>query len=345
MSSSSETLVDKSAHSTAKPQESQTPEILYISWAESCSRSDQTARELGGASEMIYIPWLGSHPLTIVFKYLGQTVMTFWQLLRHRPDAVFVMSPPMFAALPALLWKWVFRVPFVMDCHTGAYQNRRFRHFQWLQHFLGRQAAANIVTSDHLKELVEQHGGRAVIVRDVPVVYETLEEFLLPESFNVAAVCSFNYDEPIEAMFNAAKQLPDVRFFFTGNPKHLSKEMIDRKPSNVTLTGFLSDGQYGSLLSNADVVLTLTTQDHTMLRGAWEAIYLGKPVIISDWPILRESFDQGALHVDNRSESIINAVHCVKQEIEGLRQDAHLAREKRIHRWLDVKATLLECLK
>ena len=35
--------------------------ITYISWAANCSRSDHTARELGGVSHMVYLGWLGSH--------------------------------------------------------------------------------------------------------------------------------------------------------------------------------------------------------------------------------------------------------------------------------------------
>ena len=46
--------------------------ITYISWADACSRSDHTARELGGRSHMVYLPQLGSRPATILFKYIGQ---------------------------------------------------------------------------------------------------------------------------------------------------------------------------------------------------------------------------------------------------------------------------------
>jgi hypothetical protein len=112
-------------------------------------------------------------------------------------------------------------------------------------------------------------------------------------------VCSFNYDEPVAAILAAARLTPDVRFFITGNPRHLTGTLAAQLPPNVTLTGFLSTPAYGGLLAGADVVLTLTTRDHTMLRGAYEAIYQGTPVIVSDWPVLVEAFELGAIHVDN----------------------------------------------
>ena len=42
--------------------------VTYISWAESCSRSDHTARELGGRSHMVYLPQFGSRPSTILLQ-------------------------------------------------------------------------------------------------------------------------------------------------------------------------------------------------------------------------------------------------------------------------------------
>ena len=319
--------------------------ILYISWAESCSRSDQTARELGGKSKMVYLAWLGSHPLTICFKYSGQTLITAWHIIRERPDAIFVMSPPLLAAFPALLWKLFFRRPFVLDCHTGAFTNPRWKRLQWLQHFLCRQAATNIVTNSHLQSLVESNGGKTTIVRDVPVQFESTEpRFPLPAGFIVVAVCSFNYDEPIAAMFEAARQLSDVQFFFSGNPNRLDPQIAELQPKNVHLTGFLSDQQYGSLICGADIVLTLTTQDHTMLRGAWEAIYQATPVIVSDWPILQKSFDKGALHVDNSSDSIIQAIKFAQQNIVNLRQQAEEAKEDRLQHWQGVKEALIEAV-
>jgi len=75
-------------------------------------------------------------------------------------------------------------------------------------------------------------------------------------------------------------------------------------------------------------VLTLTTRDHTMLCGAYEAIYLGTPVILSNWPILQESFDKGAVHVDNRAADIVRAVREMQQHRERYRQAAQELRQQ-----------------
>ena len=314
--------------------------ITYISWAANCSRSDQTARELGGVSHMIYWEALGSHPLTVWLKYLGQAVRTWRTLSAARPAAVFVMTPPVFAPLLAWLYCRTHRSVLVMDAHSAAFLHPRFRHLQWLQFWLCRRAATTIVHNAHLQALVEGHGGHATVVHDVPVRFDTTEPYPLPPGLNIAVVCSFNPDEPIGNILAAARRLPDVHFHITGNPKALGPQHKADLPDNAKLTGFLSDGAYASLITTADVVMTLTTRDHTMLRGAWEAVYQGTPVIVSDWPILRESFDSGAVHVDNSVDAIVQGVENLRRHLPKYRADVQLLRQRKEQRWLTVKDAL-----
>lgn len=316
------------------------PPVTYISWAADCSRSDHTARELGGASHMVYIGWLGSHPLTVGFKYVGQAWKTWSILRRERPRSVFVMVPPVFAGLAVWLYAAFWRVPFVLDAHTAAFLHPRWIHWQWLQRALSRRASTTIVTNEHLAALVREAGGRATLVPDVPVRFGEVEPLERTGQFLVAVVCSFNPDEPVAEMLEAARALPDVRFMMTGNPRHLAVDLRGHLPPNVTLTGFLPTAAYAGLVTSADVVMTLTTRNHTMLRAAYEAIYQGTPVIVSDWPLLRTSFDEGALHVDNRAPAIEDAIRLMRQEHERFRSGAAALRRRKLDRWLVTLAEL-----
>jgi glycosyltransferase involved in cell wall biosynthesis len=316
--------------------------ITYISWAESCSRSDHTARELGGRSHMVYLGRLGSRPSTILFKYIGQWRATARILREERPDVVFVMTPPVIAALPAFWYAWTRGKRVVMDAHTAAFLHPRWRRLQWLQRLLCRRAATTIVHNEHLATLVREAGGQATVVPDVPVLYEQLEPFPRPQAFTVAVVCSFNPDEPVEAILDAAVLLPDVRFFMTGNPRHLPAALAARLPENVTLTGFLSTPAYGGLLTGADAVMTLTTRDHTMLRGAYEATYQGTPVIVSDWPILRQAFSEGAVHADNTAAGIADAVRRLRSRQADFRAGAVRLRARKLHQWQATRQAILD---
>jgi glycosyltransferase involved in cell wall biosynthesis len=288
---------------------------------------------------MVYLGWLGSHPLTIGFKYAGQAWRTWRILRRERPDAVFLMVPPVFAALVVWAYGALHRVPFVLDAHTAAFLHPRWRAWQWLQRALSRRAATTIVTNEHLASQVREAGGRATLVPDVPVRFAAIEPLARTTEFLVAVVCSFNYDEPVREMLDTARALPGVRFMMTGNPKDLLPELKANRPTNVTLTGFLPDAAYAGLLTSADAVMTLTTRDHTMLRAAYEAIYQGTPVIVSDWPLLRSAFDEGAVYVENTSSAIAEGIRKMERDHAAYRAGAVRLRERKLERWT---ATLAE---
>jgi glycosyltransferase involved in cell wall biosynthesis len=107
------------------------------------------------------------------------------------------------------------------------------------------------------------------------------------------------------------------------------------------LTGFLSTAAYGGLLASADAVMTLTTLDHTMMRGAYEAIYQGTPVIVSDWPILREFFSDGSLHVPNSAAAIAEAARTVGHRSAELREGARRLRERKLAAFGETRLAIL----
>jgi glycosyltransferase involved in cell wall biosynthesis len=323
------------------PADSTAPRVTYISWAESCSRSDHTARELGGRSHMVYEAALGSRIATVWLKYWRQGRRTAAILAEERPDVVFVMTPPLFAAIPAFCYAWRHRARVVLDAHSAAFMHPRWRWLQWLQAWMCRRAVTTLVHNDHIARVVADAGGHATLVPDVPVIFEYRESFNRPDAFSVAVVCSFNYDEPLPAIIDAASKLPDVRFFVTGNPRHLDPGLKARMPPNMTLTGFLSTEAYGALIAGVDAVLTLTTRDHTMLRGAYEAIYQQTPVVVSNWGLLREAFPEGAVHVANTAESIAEGIGTLRTGYAGFKAGAARLAGHKLERWSRTRQLLI----
>lgn len=308
-------------------------DILFISWQPYCSRSDGIAGRLGGKSVMVYSPFWGSHYSTIAFKYLSQIVKTLFVLFRNRPRVVFVMTPPVVACIPVWIYCVLTRSQFVIDAHTGAFLDDRWRRFLFVHRFFSRRAATTIVTSRHFQQMIESWGARSTIITDVPLYFAEPAETTLSGNFNMTLVCSFTYDEPTDLFFEAAARVPEISFHVTGNYQKLPAEVIDAKPANVRFTGFLDDADYVGLLSNSDAVIALTTCDHTMQRGAYEAIYLGKPVITSDYQILRDAFNLGTVHVGNTVEALTAGFQEMVAQLPKYTEEATQLRTEKLARW------------
>jgi glycosyltransferase involved in cell wall biosynthesis len=213
-----------------------------------------------------------------------------------------------------------------------------------LQLFLSRRAEVTSITNDHLSAIVEQGGGRTLIVPDIPTeqVAPTKRDF--GPGFHALYVASYSADEPLEVVLETARKLPQVTFWLTGKPKGKAKGLLESAPSNVKSLGFLSREDYLSALAGAHVVLALTTRDHTMQRAAYEAAYLGVPVVISDWPILRENFDRGSIWVDNTAQSLERGLTQAQERYPELVLGAKELKARKLERWQQTRERVLALL-
>jgi glycosyltransferase involved in cell wall biosynthesis len=267
------------------------------------------------------------------FKYPIQAWRT-WQLLNRKcPRMVFVQNPPIFAAVVVYLYCRRHRARFIIDSHTGALLLSLWRWSLPLHGFLSRQAVTTIVTNEHLRRMVEGWGAHATIVADIPTEFPAGNPFPLDGRFTVVVINTFSPDEPVGEVLDAAAALPDVGFYVTGDPVRARRAWLEHAPSNVHFTGFLLDPDYFGLLRAAQAVLVLTTDNHTMQRGACEALSLGKPIITSNWPLLREYFNKGTIYVDNTSRGIQVAVRQMQAQQGKLAQEILDLRQERSHEW------------
>ena len=105
-----------------------------------------------------------------------------------------------------------------------------------------------------------------------------------------------------------------MQFYVTGRIHSTASVLVATAPANVYFTGFLAEATYYALLNSVEAVMCLTSRDHTMQRGACEALSLGKPIITSNWAVLRHYFNKGTVHVDNTCEGIRQGVVQMKED-------------------------------
>lgn len=292
---------------------------LFIGWVPQSRRSQLLAEKLG--AELHFLNRLKHRsPLHAPIKYPWLAFDT-WKLLNEtHPQVVFVQNPP--PLLPLIVWLFSLRHPLalVMDHHTAAFGRAWF----WMlpiQKFLARRAKMNIVTNDRWKLLIESWGGEAMLLDDVPTQFPNGNAYPVMSQNTVTFICTFAPDEPLEAVIAAAASLPKVEFYITGDSNRAPRSLLAKSPDNVTYTGFLSDSDYFGLLRSSDAVMVLTTRDYTNQRGACEAVWLGKPLITSDWPVLKSLFNLGTVHTPNTVDGIRTGV------LKALKDRSDLSRE------------------
>lgn len=290
--------------------------IRCLTWDPQCERSTQIAARVGVELETIhYLAY--RRPAVAPLKYVLQTVATIRSLAREWPDVVLIQNPPPFAPLAVYLAQRLRpEMRFVIDCHTGPFLERKWRWLLPLTRFLARGAVLVLVTNEHLRVVTESWGARAYLL-SVQLPKLPRPQRLYPVergTFNVVAVCSFSKDEPIEALLRMADLPPDVRVYVTGDHRRAPAVLRRRRSSGVVLCGFLDAADYTSLLEQADAILVLCTTPHTILQGAADAAALGKPLVTSDWPEMRQVFPKGAVWVDNTIASIEAGIRTVRRD-------------------------------
>jgi glycosyltransferase involved in cell wall biosynthesis len=241
---------------------------------------------------------------------------------------ILVQVPPIFCAIVAFIYCRLYGAAFAIDTHSSSFISREWRWAQGIHRWLSRRAITTIVHNSDLEAVARTWAIPVCCLGFTPVNYSSGDHYPLKGKNNMVVVSSFDPDEPITVAFDAATQLPDVDFYITGDSNRASPSLIANKPNNCHLTGYISYGQYLSLLHNVDAVIDMTYWDHTVLMGGFEAISVGTPLITSDWPILQNYFHLGTVHVPNTVEGLCGGIRKALREQTTLRRETALMREQ-----------------
>lgn len=314
----------------------------FIAWTRYNRRSDLLAQHFGATMHHIARGQPGT-VLNAPYRYWLQSLETWRVLRREKPDIIFVQNPPLPCVVVAHLYARRYGARYVIDSHTGAFLSPKWRWSIGLHRLLSRDAVTTIVTNEALRQVVNSWGCHASIVGFTPANYPVGEDFPISDGFNLAVIQTGAEDEPLDAVVDAARMLPDVNFYVTGAIDRIPKGTLTSKPANCHLTGYLPYERYVGLLRGVDIVVDLTTRNHTLLLGAFEAVSIGTPIIVSDWPLLREYFSRGAIYVDNTSKGIWEGVLHARREREALRTEVLQLRDN-LHAEWDQKFSELQTL-
>jgi glycosyltransferase involved in cell wall biosynthesis len=330
---------------------------IYFAWT-NFQRRAETLKEFFDFSLVYVSGRYHSHFWKLVLDYPRQALTT-WKLIRGEADVVWFQSPPSFVI--HIIYAYLFvsgrRMTVIADLHNSALATR------WLRFPLNvrliNKADVIIVHNEHVKQDAIAKGirpERLCVLEDPTPLFNIRPRAKSKDSPgqksmrpSVILPGSFNADEPIQHVLEAARIAPEIDFIISGQHERAGTSRLLREaPRNVIFPGFVSEDVFNDLLLDASAVLCLTTEDGIQLSAAVEALGAGKPMILSNTSLLQQLFGEAALFVDNSPEAIaascrdaVARYHFHAAATAGLRSDPG-----RLARWTaqaqHVRTLLLE---
>lgn len=294
---------------------------MVLAWTKISERQVDLAYQLSGEAKIVFPDRVTNN--TIV-RFLLSAVQTIIFLRRGSYRVLIVTAPPIETALICAAFRRRGK-PLILDSHPGAFGlmgDARSRKLQILHRWLWRRATLVLVTTEELAKTVNAGGGHALIFHEPFARWQEFEEPSVPTDFPGSAhpirVCVpfiFARDEPVGVLFSVARRLRNIEFRVTGNPDRLPDDTLI--PPNVTLVGFLGPEQFLSEMKKSDIVIVLSTERESVMRTAYEAIRVGRTLVVSKTEATLKYFPY-ALHAENTETSITAALMGVIEEDHDL---------------------------
>ncbi len=310
------------------------PPVAFVAWTHRPGRAEEVAAALGGEARAFYFAGIGDKRL-IPLRYAADALRTLAYLVRRRPRSVVATHPPIFAALVCLAWARLAGIPLVLDSHPSAFGlagDALSRKLLPVHRWLARRAVATLVTGPALGGLVASWGGRPEVLHEAEPTWRSTPARPAPARPAVLFAGTFAADEPVAEVLAAARAVPDVEVRITGDLARRPAELEGIEPANVRWLGYLPRDAYLAALRDADAVLALSTEDTSVMRTACEAVWAERPLAVSDWPYLRETFPD-AVHVGNDRDGIAGGLRLLAGRHAELVRAAPAARARQAARW------------
>lgn len=278
---------------------------IWITW-EHQVRNRSMAKALG--CELFEYNLKGSR----ITRYVKLTLTTLLVLRSKKPKIVFHQNPSIALTFLLIIVKKPFGFKTVMDCHNaGAFpMEGRSKVLNLIAKMLLKFSDVVITHNREVGNYVEPINQNTYILSDPLPGTPKVEDNIDYQAYGIFS-CSWSEDEPYEELFEACELLtkshPHIKILCTGKPPESVKKNTNL-PKNIELTGFISYERYQLLLQNCLFVIALTKRNNSLNCAAYEAIAYRRPCLISDSPILKETFYKGFVYTPPKSAGIFQGI-------------------------------------
>lgn len=272
-----------------------------------------------------------------VIRYPVSIYKTVLAVFINKPDLLVVQNPSIVLAFLAMIYHKLTKLPLAIDSHnSGVYPTKNKQGIlNKLAKIIIKNSSLTIVTNMALSRYVENVGGRSIIIPDpIPQFQFSKTTIYLQGVYNVLFICTWAEDEPYDEVIKAAQCLSkhNIHLYITGNSNGKEKEYFPLA-ENITLTGFMDENEYLSMLHSCDLVIDLTIREDCLVCGAYESISAEKPLLLSDTSALRGYFGDAAVYTINQADHIAKAVLNAKKNQQHLENRVKEAKLKLLKNW------------
>lgn len=248
---------------------------------------------------------------------------TLWVLLRERPQVVYLHFSYLLQAV-VYLYKYLFRfgrLTVVADCHNKALKRSLDDGpvgglFTWFKRTIFRAADLVVVTNDVLVEYGRRWCPEVAVLRDPLVDWHGEDEAVRATAGYdgrryIIFVCSFDKDEPVELILDAAREIPerfDRDVYVTGNASRIRLPDDVANHDRIRFLGFVPIQDYKRNLFLADVVVVLTNDDDCLVCGAYEALGARSALVLSATDALVGCFGEAVHFARHEVEDLLEAI-------------------------------------
>ena len=279
---------------------------IWIAWHVS-QRSRNLAKELGLP---IFEKVIENNHLS---RHLFSSLWTIYILLKERPDKVYLQYSFFLLVFVTGYKKLApYPVHIICDCHTKALRRSvsgRIGQLFWCMKKKSFQSVSigivsNIEMGPDIKKITNSY---CVLPDKIPDVKSNTSRNI-NETYCVF-VCSYAVDEPLHDVIAAAKKLHgSIRIYCTGKIPGDLKHLKANPYENIFFTDYLSQEEYYSLISNADCILALTSEEGCLQCAGYEALSVEVPMVLSNTTALKTYFEDAAIYVNHSEQDIENGV-------------------------------------
>ena len=264
-----------------------------------------------------------------VSRYIECFFATRKILKATKTKILIVQNPSIVLALTAIFLRPFYSYKLFVDAHNEAIHP--FILNNWLIKYIARiiirKTDLTIVTNSELAQTVNKYGGNAFILPDLlpsvePRAILTRTHY---EPTVITLISTYALDEPYQEVFMAMKSLgSEYQLYVTGKVPHNLKQ--NGLPENIKLLGYLSHDDYWDQLYKSHIIIDLSTMENCLVCGAYEAIAIEKPLILSLNPASIELFGDFAIHTTNDAKGIASALMKISKDYSVLTKNLRLCK-------------------